>query len=102
MRPGPRRNVAVIASGRGWRLVLVEPDTRVLPGWRRYWPTEATARAVIEPAAAVVGRIGADNPLSLLASGVAALRKLGHSRRVLALEVREASADVRRIRRHRV
>lgn len=99
MRPGPRRNVAVIASGRGWRLVLVEPDARVLPGWRRYWPTEATARAVID----VGAQLGAGgHALSLLAGGVAALRKLGHSRRVLALEVREASADVRRIRRHRV
>lgn len=105
MRPGPRPNVATLASGRGWRLVLVEPDTRVLPGWRRYWPTDRTFQLVLAPtgligrAASIMGATGV--MLDALPRGIAALRALGHTRRVLALEVRDASADVRRVRKKR-
>lgn len=104
MRPGPRPNVATLAHGRGWRLVLVEPTARVLPGWRRYWPTDAVARSLLAPrgpAASIVAHaLGRGAALDLLARGFAALRASNHSRRVLAVEVREPSADVRRIRRN--
>ena len=103
-RPGPRRNVAVLAHGPRWRLVLVEPDARVLPGWRRYWPTDATYAAVLTPHSFMgraVAALGAGAMLDALPRGIAALRALGHSRRVLALEVRETRTDVRRVRKNR-
>lgn len=102
-RPGPRPNVAVLAAGRGWRLVLVEPEARVLPGWRRYTPTDQTTRMLLSPSSPVRATLlavfgGADGMLAALTNGFAALRAAGYGRRVLALEVRDASTDVRRTR----
>lgn len=102
-RRGPRPNVAVLAAGRGWRLVLVEPETRVLPGWRRYTPTDDATRLLLSPASPVRATLlamfgGAGGMLASLTNGFAALRAAGYGRRVLALEVRDASADVRRVR----
>ena len=105
-RPGPRPNCVTLASGRHWRLIYCDPDTRVLAGWTRYRPTDDVARALLAPrgiAAQVVAQLmSGDYVLAQLASALGGLRALGHSRRVLAVEVRQPRADVRRIRRGRV